>query len=122
MLCFYFFLEKVMCQKKKTSEALKMSELRVSRAKALTTCNHAFLAPGQNVKCKSGTSQHVSPPTGSLGLPVTNCKKSLCCSASKLLNTSKRNRTARLQMCTILDYIQNTFKWSFLMEKNSFSY
>ncbi len=29
-----------------------------------------------------------SPPTGSLGLPVTNCRKSLCCSASKLLSTS----------------------------------
>lgn len=37
------------------------------------------------------------PPTGSLGLPVTNCRNSLCCSASKLLNTSNRNRTARLQ-------------------------
>lgn len=37
-----------------------------------------------------------SPPTGSLGLPVTNCRKSLCCSASKLLSTSNRNLTARL--------------------------
>lgn len=37
-----------------------------------------------------------SPPTGSLGLPVTNCRKSLCCSASKPLMTSNRNRTARL--------------------------
>lgn len=37
-----------------------------------------------------------SPPTGSLGLPVTNCRKSLCCSASKLLSTSNRNRMARL--------------------------
>lgn len=37
-----------------------------------------------------------SPPTGSLGLPVTNCRKSLCCSASNPLITSNRNRTARL--------------------------
>lgn len=38
-----------------------------------------------------------SPPTGSLGLPVTNWRKSRCCSASKLLNTSNRNRMARLE-------------------------
>jgi len=41
-----------------------------------------------------------TPPTGSLGLPVTNCRKSLCCSPSKLLSTSNRNRTARLQTNT----------------------
>lgn len=38
-----------------------------------------------------------SPPTGSRGLPVTNCRNSRCCSASKLLNTSNRKRTARLR-------------------------
>lgn len=47
-----------------------------------------------------------SPPTGSLGLPVTNCRKSLCCSASKLLSTSNRNRTARLQTQQNLSFIQ----------------
>lgn len=51
-----------------------------------------------------------SPPTGSLGLPVTNCRKSLCCSASKLLNTSNRNRTARLQNDKIKLHMKNDWR------------
>lgn len=57
-----------------------------------------------------------SPPTGSLGLPVTNCRKSLCCSASKLLNTSNRNRTARLQK-TWEDIHVKCASWDLLMSR-----
>lgn len=61
---------------------------------------HTFLSHTHSLthsQNKYRASRAYPPPTGNLGLPVTNWRNSLCCSLSKLLRISNKNFTARLQ-------------------------